>query len=131
MSVIGIVLQAFAAVWLVNLELRRGRFAADRKARLNQLQAAIGARQEASKVVVKQTQEANELLRKGMPEGTPDRYSIEQAIASYATQIASLEQTAKKVEAEASPVEFPELGLVAVILMIVVGAVLQLPAALR
>jgi hypothetical protein len=130
LALIGLGLQTIAAAWLVKLELQKGRFAAERQRRIDDLKFAIKARERLIEEVVSQTRATNALLARGAPPGTPDRYSLEEAASSYVKQIDELERNRQELKDDAAE-EFPELRLLGAIVLIVIGSLFQVPLILK
>ena len=130
LALIGLGLQTIAAAWLVKLELQKGRIAAQRQRRIDDLKYAIKAREHLIEEVISQTKATNALLAQGAPTGTPDRYSLQEAVASYAKQVRDLERKREDLKDEVSD-EFPELRLLGAIILIIIGALLQVPLILK
>lgn len=126
----GLGLQTIAAAWLVKLELQKGFIARQRQQRIDDLKVAIKDRERLIQEVIAQTKATNALLAKGAPPGTPIRYSLEEAVASYVRQIDELERKREELK-DVVAEEFPELRLVGAIILIVIGALLQVPLILK
>lgn len=129
-ALVGLGLQTVAAAWLAKLELRKGYIAAQRQRQIDALKYAIKDRERLIDEVLAQTRETNAILAKGAPEGTPDRYSLKDAVASYVKQIEELALKKEDFKEEVTE-EFPALGLVGAIILIIVGGLLQIPLVMK
>ena len=130
LALAGLGFQTIAAAWLGKLELRKGRFVAQKQRRIDDLKFAIKDRERLIEEVIAQTKATNALLAQGAPRGTPDRYSLEEAVASYAKQIDELERNKEELKDDVAE-EFPELSLLGAIVLIVIGALLQIPLIMK
>jgi len=130
-ALVGLGLQALAAVWLVKLEIQKGFIARQRQKSLEDLKYAIKVRKRLIDEVVAQTKATNETLRQGAPKETPDRYSLDEAVASYVHQMADLTREIEDLRDEPMPEEFPELRLLGAAILIIVGMLLQIPLTLK
>lgn len=126
----GLGFQTVAAAWLLKLELQKGRIAAQRQRRVDDLKFAIKAREHLIEEVIAQTRATNALLAQGAPPGTPDRYSLEEAVASYVKQIDELERNREELK-DVVAEEFPEGRLLGAMLLIIIGALLQIPLIMK
>jgi hypothetical protein len=82
------------------------------------------------KEVIAQTKATNAALAEGAPAGTPDRYLLEDAVASYVQQNKDLERKKEEFKDHVSDA-FPELGLLGAAVLISLGARLQVPLILK
>ena len=130
LALAGLGLQTIAAAWLVRLELQKGRIARQRQQRIDDLKFAIKDRERLIEEVIAQTRATNALLARGAPPETPDRYSLEEAAANYVKQIDELERKREELK-DVVAEEFPELRLLGAIILIVIGALLQVPLILK
>lgn len=130
-ALVGLGFQAIAAVWLVKLEIQKGRIIAKRHKVIEDLKYAIKVRKRLVDEVITQTKATNELLRQGAPKGTPDRYSLDEAVASYVHQMDDLARKIEDLKEESVPQEFPELSLLGAAILIIVGMLLQIPLTVK
>jgi hypothetical protein len=130
LALTGLGLQTIAAAWLVKLEFQKGYIARHRQQRIDDLKFAIKARERLIEEVIAQTRATNALLAQGAPPGTPNRYSLTEAVASYVKQIDELERKREELK-DVVAEEFPELRLLGAIILIVIGALLQVPLILK
>jgi hypothetical protein len=126
-AVLGLVLQAVAAVWIVKLEIRKGRIRAHKQKLIEDAKYARNQRKIAIDEVITQTKATNELLGRGAPKGTPDRYSLDEAVASYVHQMGDLTVQIENLKEEREVEEFPELTLLGTAILVIFGALLQIP----
>jgi len=131
LALVGLGLQTVAAVWLVKMELQKGRIVVKRQRLIEDLKYTIKDRESLINEVIAQTRTTNALLGRGAPKGTPDRYSLEEAVASYRQQIDDLVRKKEVLRDEPGPEEFPELRLLGAIILVIVGALLQIPLILK
>jgi hypothetical protein len=130
-ALIGLGLQTAAAVWLVKLELRKGHVEDQRQRHIDALRHAIKDRERLIDEVIVETKATNARLAQGAPKGQPDRYSLEEAVASYRQQIDGLARNKEDLRDAFTTEESPALGLVGAIILIIVGALLQVPLLLK